>query len=88
MDIDQLERAAAEIADHAVGQMYAGNDAERGQFRLARAGEHVDFGVDDPFRKLDEGGAVLGVAAGGGGDGERFLHAHGPAQAAVALERR
>ncbi len=40
------------------------------------------------FGELDEGRAVLGVAAGGGGDGERFLHAHGLAQRAKALERR
>ena len=75
-DIDKFERAAAEIADDAVGAMNAGNDAERGQFGLARAGEHFDVGADGPLGELDEGGAVLGVAAGRGGDREVLLHAH------------
>ncbi len=74
--VDQFERAAAEIADDAVGAMHAGNDAERGEFGLARAGEHVDLGADGALGELDEGAAVLGVAAGGGGDGEDLLHAH------------
>ena len=37
LHVDQLERTAAEIADDAVGLVDAGDDAERGQFRLARA---------------------------------------------------
>ena len=36
----------------------------------------------------DESASVLGVAAGGGGDGKHLLDAHGVAQRAVALERR
>ena len=86
-DIDEFERAAAEIADHAVGVMHAGDDAERGKFGLARAGQHVDLDRRRAFGKLDEGRAVLGVAAGRRGDRE-FLHAHGVAQRAEALERR
>ena len=87
VDIDELERAAAEIADHAVGLVHAGNDAERRQLRLARAREHVDLGADDRFGELDEGRAVLGVAAGGRRDREHALCAHGRAQRTVALER-
>ena len=68
VDVGQLERAAAEIADDAVGLVEAGDDAERGQFRLALAGEDVDLGAADALGLGDEGLAVLGVAAGGGGD--------------------
>ena len=87
VDIDELERAAAEIADHAVRLMHAGDHAERGQFRLARARKDVDLGSHDAFGKLDKGAAVLGVTTGGGGDRQNFLHAHGRAQRPVALER-
>ena len=52
--VDQFERAAAEIADDAVGPMHAGDDAERGQFGLARAREHLDIGADGALGELDE----------------------------------
>ena len=68
VDLDQLERAAAEIADDAVRLVEAGHHAERGQFRLALAGEDVDLGAADALGLGDEGLAVLGVAAGGGRD--------------------
>ena len=51
VDVDQLERAAAEVADDAVGLVHAGDDAERGQFRLALAGEHVDLRADRCARR-------------------------------------
>src|SRR5262249_40895927 len=63
-NVDQLERSAAEVADYAVGAMHAGNDAERGQLRFARAGENVDLGARYALGSGDEGAAVLGVAAG------------------------
>ena len=66
VDIDQFERAAAEVADDAVGPVEAGDDAERGQLGLALAGEHVDLGAADLLGRGDEVRAVLGVAAGGG----------------------
>ena len=56
-DIDKLERAAAKVADNAVGAVNAGNDAERGQVGLARAGQHFDIGADRGFGKLDESAA-------------------------------
>ena len=42
-DIDQFERAAAEVADDAVGIVDARHHAERRQFCLARAGEDFDL---------------------------------------------
>jgi hypothetical protein len=88
LDIDQFQRAAAEIADHAVGPMHAGNDAKRRQLGLARAREHVDLGTDGAPGERDEGAAVAGIAARGRGNGENFFRAHGRAQRVVALERR
>ena len=87
-DIDEFERAAAEIADHAVGAMHAGNHAERGELGLAPARQHVDIGADGAFGELDEGRAVFGVAAGGRGDSKSFRHAHRVTERAKALERR
>jgi hypothetical protein len=49
VDVDKLERAAAEVADYAVGQMQAGDDAERSQLRLARPGQYVDFRPHGPL---------------------------------------
>ena len=54
VDVDKLERAAAEVADHAVRPVHAGDDAERGQFRLALAGEHVDLRPAHALGELDE----------------------------------
>ena len=68
--------------------MDARDDAEGCQLRLACAREHVDLGAYDSFGELDEGAAVLGVTAGGGGNRQRSLHAHGRAQRAVAFECR
>ena len=87
-DVDQLQRTAAEIADDAIGAVHAGNHAERGELGLLRAREHLDVGTYGALGELDESAPVLGVAAGGRGDGVDFLHAHGLTQRAEALERR
>ncbi len=87
-NIDQFERAAAEIADDTVGAMHAGDDAERGELGFARAGENIDLGLQRALGGANEGPAVLGVAARRRGDGERLRHPHPLAQRAVALERR
>ncbi len=86
--IDQFERAAAEIADDAIGAMHAGNHAERGELRLASAGQHFDVGADGALGELDEWRAVLGIAHRRRGDGEDFLDLHLFAQRAKTLERR
>ena len=86
--VDQLQRAAAKVADHAVGLMDPGDHAERRQPRLAFAGQHLDRRPTNPFGAGDEIGAVAGVAAGGGGDGMDLADLHHPDQRAKALERR
>ena len=70
LHVDQFERTAAEIADNAVGIVDAGDDAERGKFRLARPRQDFNLRAADALGLGDEVGTVLGVAAGGGGDGE------------------
>src|SRR5581483_7615615 len=64
-----------------------GDYAEGSQFRFTRAGQHLDFGPYGALGKLDEAAAVLGVAAGGGGDGDYSLHAHRVAERTITLER-
>src|SRR5271157_3194155 len=59
--IDEFERAAAEIADHAVGAMHARNHAERGELSFASAGQNLDFSVDGALGELDERRAILGI---------------------------
>ena len=87
MHVDQFERTAAEVADDAVRSVNAGDDAERGQVRLARARQHLDRGAADALGLRDEGAAVLGVAAGGGGDRPHPAHVQHVAERAEALER-
>ena len=41
--VNQFQRAAAEIADDAVGLVHAGNHAQRRQLRFARARQDFDF---------------------------------------------
>src|SRR3954471_24130920 len=52
-----FERAAAEVADNAVGMMNAGNYAQGRQLRLPRAGKHADLRAADAFRGSDKGAA-------------------------------
>ena len=85
--IDEFERAAAKIPDHAVGAMHAGNHAERGELGLASTGQNLDSSVDGAFGELDERRTVLGIANRRRGDGKNFLDLHGLAQSAKALER-
>ena len=66
--LGQFQRAAAEIADDAIGPVEPADDAERAQLGLALAGNDLDFGAADALGLGDEGLAVLGVAAGGGRD--------------------
>src|SRR5262249_61434342 len=68
VDVGELERAAAEIADDAVGAMKAGDHTEGGQFGLALAGDDVDLGSANALGLGDERLAVLGIAASGSRD--------------------
>jgi len=65
--VDQFERAAAEIADDAVGLVNARDDAERRQPGFHRARQDFDRDAADPFGLGDEVRSVGGVAARGGG---------------------
>src|SRR4029077_10370517 len=85
-DVDQLERAAAEVADDAVRLVNTGDDAERRQMRLARAGQDLDFHPADLFGLGDELGAVRGVAAGRCCDRMDAADLHDPAQRAKSPE--
>jgi hypothetical protein len=65
-DVDQFERAAAEITDHSVGPLDAGDDPESGKLRLAISGKQRDrraYGLGGGGEKI---GTVHGIAGGGG----------------------
>ena len=66
VDVDQLERAAAEVAGDAVGIVDAGDDAVGGETGLVGAGQDLDLDTADAFELGDEGRAVLGLTRGGG----------------------
>ena len=68
VDVDEFERAAAEIADHAVGGVESGDDAERRQLGLAPAGEEFDRSAAGGLGVPEELGPVGRVARGGGGE--------------------
>ena len=82
IDVDQFQRAAAEIADQAVGLMDARHDAERGQLRFALAGQDLDIRAADALRLRDEFWAVLGIAACRGRDPEHAVDAQRVAERA------
>ena len=87
MDLGQFERSAAEVTDNAVGLVETGYHPERGQFRLALAGEDVDLAAADVLGLGDEGLAVLGVPAGRRGDRPELRNLHAVAQGAKAPQR-
>ncbi len=87
VNVGQLERAAAEIADDAVRPMKAGDHPERAELRLALAGEHRDLGAADTLGVGDEGPAIGGVAAGGGRDHEQLRNLDPIAQQAEPAQR-
>ena len=88
MHVDQFERTTAEISDNAVGIVDAGDDAECGKLRLARSRQDFNVRAADALGPGDEVGAVLGVAAGGGGDGEDASHLLDATQRPESPERR
>ncbi len=52
--IDEFQRAAAEIADEAIGALDAGDDAQRRQMRFLRAGQHANGNTADALGAFDE----------------------------------
>ena len=87
VDFGEFERAAAEIAHDAARLVEAGHDAERRKLGLPLAGQHVDLDAADALGLGDEGLAVLGVAAGRGGDRQHLADLHAIAQRAEAADR-
>ena len=85
-DVDEFERAAAEIADHAIGRVNGRNDSERGQLRLAPAGEQDDFAADRRARGVQKRRAVRRVARGRRGDHGDVVDLHRLAQRAKAAQ--
>ena len=86
-DVDQFERAAAEIADDAVGAVNSGDDAERGKPRFLLARKHLDRHAAGGLGLSDERGTVLGLAHGGGGDRIDFFDLHHVAERPKAPQR-
>ena len=87
MHVDQFERTTAEVADDAVGAVEARYHTKRGQFRLARTGDHVDLGAADLLRGGDEFAAIFGVAACRRRQHPQLLDPHRVAERAETLER-
>jgi hypothetical protein len=85
--VDQFQRAAAEIADDAVGVVNAGHYAECGQFCLARSRQDLNRNAADAFGLGDEIGTVAGVAAGGGRDRIDAAYLLNPAQRTKTPQR-
>jgi hypothetical protein len=88
VDVDQFERATAEIADQAVGPVDPRHDPVGAELRFTLARQHVDLGAAQALRLGDELLAVRGIAARGGGDRPHALDAHRVAQRAEPGERR
>ena len=85
--VGQFERAAAEIADDAVGLVNAGDDSERRELCFAPARQHRDRDPAHLFGLDDEGRAVVGVPAGGRRDRPDLAYPHGVAKRAEAHQR-
>ncbi len=81
-DADQLEAAAAEVADDAVGPGDAGDDAERGAARLGLAVDHLDLEPACLAHRVEEALRIGRLPDGSGGDGAQVADAH------VAREQR
>ncbi len=67
-NVDDLETAATQIASQAVGIEEAHHDALGGELGLALARQDVDRDAERVGGVGDEGGALVGIAHGGGGD--------------------
>ena len=87
MHVDQLKRAAAEIADNAIRLVNAGHDAERSEMRLTLSGKDCDRGAADAFGFGDERAAVARVAASGRSNRPNPAHMQDIAQGAKTPER-
>ena len=74
--VDQFQRAAAEIADHAIGVMTGRDHAHCGELRLAHAGNQLDRAADRHLRRGEKLRAIGGVARRRRRDGAHILDLH------------
>src|SRR5688572_10300711 len=88
MYLGQFERAAAEIADDAVGTVKAADDAERGEFSLPLAGNDLDLAAADALGFGDEGFAVSGLATRSSRQHPEIADLNAVAQRAKPAQRR
>src|SRR5215813_4367934 len=67
--------------------MEPGDNAERGEFRLALARDHLDLGAADALRFIDEDLAILRIAASGGCDHPQIWNIDAVAERAKTPKR-
>lgn len=87
VEADQIEAAAAEVAQNAVRGGDAVEQADGRQARFLGAAEDVHRQPARRFHRIGEGGAVAGVADGGGGDQFQVLDPHRRRQAGEPVGR-
>jgi hypothetical protein len=83
LDVDELERAAAEVAGDAIRCVEATDDAERGELRFFFARENADLTLQDGFGAVNEIGAVRRLARGSRG---QHVHCRGAGLIRQCLE--
>src|SRR5260221_486752 len=86
IDGNELDAAAAEIADDAVGLRNPGDDAERREMPLGGAVEDIDGNPAAPRRFGDELAPIARIAHGGGGDDVEPRHPDGARERDEALQ--
>ncbi|CAM5215048.1 hypothetical protein BTHI11S_04691 [Bosea thiooxidans] len=86
-DRDQLQAAAAEVADDTVRGIETGDHAEAREHGLAAAGDQLDRLADRPLGPGDEIGPVLGIARRRRGDDAKLADMHRLAEDAEAHQR-
>src|SRR5215813_15381617 len=86
-NVGQLARATAQVSHEPVRPMEPGDNAERGEFRLALARDHLDLGAADALRFIDEDLAILRIAASGGCDHPQIWNIDAVAERAKAPKR-
>ena len=87
-DPDELQAAAAQVADDALGPGKAGHDAVGRKAGLVLAAQHPDFEARIAPQRLDEGRAVRRLAHGRGRKGRQARHLHGGGRTDEAAQVR
>ena len=88
LHVHQLEAAAAEIADDAIGRGNAGDEAKGCELRLVLAGKNADRGIERFLGAADEAWPVGCLAGGGRGYGKDLDDADLLAERAEPPQRR